>query len=147
MKVLLQSCEYPQFQIAKYHVSADPSLPWPPLDPERIPRTERFSEQQDAFTHPHQSNKSPHEEVKAFRQRQREDLRRRQVSSTPSQDDDDYESESEYVEENEWTNKEGERLKDFGVDEDAELYDDDEVPLAELLRRRRGRLAQDDTLH
>ncbi|KAI9789476.1 MAG: Palmitoyltransferase [Peltula sp. TS41687] len=45
-----------------------------------------------------------------------------------------------------WTNAEGERLGDFGVDEDEELYggaeedddanDDDDVPLSELLRRR-----------
>jgi palmitoyltransferase len=36
-----------------------------------------------------------------------------------------------------WRNKEGERLADFGVDEVAEFYDEDEVPLAELIRRRR----------
>ena len=37
-----------------------------------------------------------------------------------------------------WRNSEGERLKDFGVDEDAEFYDEDDIPLAELLRRRRA---------
>ncbi|EMC95436.1 hypothetical protein BAUCODRAFT_110937 [Baudoinia panamericana UAMH 10762] len=37
-----------------------------------------------------------------------------------------------------WRNKEGERLADFGVDEVADFYDEDDVPLAELLRRRRG---------
>ncbi|KAK4984941.1 Palmitoyltransferase [Elasticomyces elasticus] len=37
-----------------------------------------------------------------------------------------------------WRNSEGERLDDFGVDEDAEFYDEDDVPLAELLRRRRA---------
>jgi palmitoyltransferase len=44
-----------------------------------------------------------------------------------------------------WRNQEGERLADFGVDEEADFYDendvgtanDDEVPLAELMRRRR----------
>ena len=37
-----------------------------------------------------------------------------------------------------WQNKEGERLADFGVDEDAEFYDEDDLPLAELMRRRRA---------
>ena len=36
-----------------------------------------------------------------------------------------------------WRNVEGDRLDDFGVDEDAELYDDDEVPLSELIRRKK----------
>lgn len=36
-----------------------------------------------------------------------------------------------------WTNSEGDRLRDYGVDEDAEDSDDD-VPLGELLRRRRA---------
>ncbi|KAJ0122457.1 palmitoyltransferase pfa4 [Diaporthe amygdali] len=35
-----------------------------------------------------------------------------------------------------WTNSEGDRLRDFGVDEDVE-DDDEDVPLAELLRRRK----------
>lgn len=34
-----------------------------------------------------------------------------------------------------WTNSEGDRLRDYGVDEEAE---DEDVPLGELLRRRRG---------
>lgn len=37
-----------------------------------------------------------------------------------------------------WRNSEGERLADFGVDEDAEFYDEDDLPLAELLRRRKA---------
>ncbi|KAJ4345769.1 Palmitoyltransferase [Didymosphaeria variabile] len=42
-----------------------------------------------------------------------------------------------------WRNSEGERLKDFGVDEDVEFYDeqeDDDVPLGELLARKRAAL-------
>lgn len=34
-----------------------------------------------------------------------------------------------------WRDSEGDRLDDFGVDEDAEFYDEDDTPLAELLRR------------
>jgi palmitoyltransferase len=39
-----------------------------------------------------------------------------------------------------WRNSEGERLQDFGVDEDVEFYDEqeDEIPLAELLARRQA---------
>lgn len=36
-----------------------------------------------------------------------------------------------------WTNSEGDRLRDYGVDEEAE-DDDEDVPLGELLRRRKG---------
>jgi palmitoyltransferase len=35
-----------------------------------------------------------------------------------------------------WKNTEGEGLADFGADEEAEFYDED-VPLAELLERRK----------
>jgi palmitoyltransferase len=39
-----------------------------------------------------------------------------------------------------WRNSEGERLKDFGVDEDVEFYDeqDDDIPLSELMTRRQA---------
>lgn len=38
-----------------------------------------------------------------------------------------------------WRNKEGESLADFGVDEVADFYDEDDVPLAELIRRRQAK--------
>ncbi len=37
-----------------------------------------------------------------------------------------------------WRNADGEKLTDFGVDEVVEFYDEDDVPLSELLRRRNG---------
>lgn len=37
-----------------------------------------------------------------------------------------------------WRNKEGERLADFGLDEDAEFYDEDNLPLSEIMRRRKA---------
>lgn len=46
-------------------------------------------------------------------------------------------SSPEVIEEAPWTNREGDRLKDFGVDEETETYEADDVPLAELLRQRR----------
>jgi palmitoyltransferase len=36
-----------------------------------------------------------------------------------------------------WKNAEGERLQDFGVDEEVEFYDEDDVPLGDLMRRRK----------
>ena len=35
-----------------------------------------------------------------------------------------------------WRDSEGDRLDDFGVDEAIDFYDEDDIPLAELLRRR-----------
>ena len=35
-----------------------------------------------------------------------------------------------------WRSPSGERLRDYGVDEDAEFYDEDNLPIAELIRRR-----------
>jgi palmitoyltransferase len=42
-----------------------------------------------------------------------------------------------------WRNSEGERLKDFGVDEDVEFYDEqeDDVPLSVLIKRRQAAAA------
>lgn len=37
-----------------------------------------------------------------------------------------------------WRNKEGERLNDFGVDEVADFYDEDDAPLADFVRNRNG---------
>lgn len=37
-----------------------------------------------------------------------------------------------------WTNAEGDRLRDYGVDEDADEDEDDDIPLGELLRRRKA---------
>ncbi|TKA40158.1 hypothetical protein B0A54_08946 [Friedmanniomyces endolithicus] len=41
-----------------------------------------------------------------------------------------------------WRNKEGERLADFGVDEVVDFYDEDDVPLAELVKRRKAEKAR-----
>lgn len=46
-----------------------------------------------------------------------------------------------------WRNSEGERLKDFGVDEEFEFYDeqgDDALPLSEVLARKRAALERGD---
>lgn len=99
------------------------------------------------------------EEVEAFNRRRLEDIRRRQGGaelqrrkrfherfSLDDDDDEDNLSDDDYDEDDEsehqisegeeaWKNSEGERLRDFGVDEEAEFYDEDDVPLAKLIQR------------
>lgn len=143
----------------------DEGTEWPPIDPDKLPRPSPKIQDQDdnAFS------RDDEDEVQAFRRRQEEDIKRwenmRQRSLSSSSrlgkspaamaqehdedsgrgvlDDDDYDSD-EYEEgmdgEAGWTNSDGDRLRDYGVDEDAELIldADDDVPLGELLRRRRA---------
>lgn len=59
-------------------------------------------------------------------------------------EDDDHDADTSHPDhvmldggEESWRNKEGERLADFGVDEVAEFYDEDNMPLSELMRRRK----------
>lgn len=98
------------------------------------------------------------EEVEAFNRRRLEDIRRRQGGAelqrrkrfherfSLDDDDEDNLSDDDYDEDDEsehqisegeeaWKNSEGERLRDFGVDEEAEFYDEDDVPLAKLIQR------------
>ncbi|KAJ4330484.1 Palmitoyltransferase [Ascochyta clinopodiicola] len=59
-------------------------------------------------------------------------------ASEEAEDEEKYSNEDEGEEG--WRNAEGERLKDFGVDEDVEFYDEqeDEIPLSELIARRQA---------
>lgn len=134
----------------------DPSRSWPPPDPDRIPRLNRPLDASEAFLH-HQENLSPSEEMQAFKQRQQDDLMRRQPTSGiirrrpfhnrqekdlhaqqngMDTDDDSSTAHSDSGEEG-WRSPEGDRLRDYGVDEEAEFYDQDDIPLSELLRRKR----------
>lgn len=97
--------------------------------------------------------------MEAFKQRQEQDLKRwestglqrrrpfhqrlenseqvKGLDGEETPDEDDYDGESG---EEAWKNSEGERLRDFGVDEEAEFYDnvdEDDVPLSELMRRKK----------
>jgi palmitoyltransferase len=98
--------------------------------------------------------------VEAFRKRQEEDFQRQEHASTIKRRQpfrnrydetaiatNDTSSPSLYVEddgegEESWRDDEGQRLKDFGLDEEAEFYDqetDEDMPLAELLRKKQGK--------
>lgn len=134
----------------------DPGTTWPPPDPDRMPRIQRGQEAMEAFTIQH-SGLTNSEEVEAFKRRQEEDYNRR-FTAGPIQkrkvfhkryasdfsyrsDDDTIESEQSGSGEEGWQDSSGNRLKDYGVDEDVEFYDEDDIPLAELLRRRQEKRA------
>ncbi|KAF2750838.1 zf-DHHC-domain-containing protein [Sporormia fimetaria CBS 119925] len=137
-----------------------PALTWPPPDPDRL---HRYSQPDNDKPTLLEANLSASETLAAFQKRQADDIRRRKpfvqrieeqqrrVASILEEDEDAFgsDAEEEYVankgrDENEgeeaWRNSEGERLRDFGVDEDVEFYDEeDDLPLSELLARRKAR--------
>ena len=129
---------------ARYEVNGfeDESKSWPPLDPDKMPRNWRPSAEEV------REYESRGEEIEAFKRRQQKDYERwggkteNRVKEINDLDDED-EYESEYEEgidgEEGWTNSEGDRLRDYGVDEEAEVMADDDIPLGELLRRRKAK--------
>jgi len=129
----------------------DENTQWPPPDPDRMPRPRNNLDSRQAFVH-NDSHHSPEDEVAAFRRRQQADLKRwetvkksdlRYTDEIPSSDaEDESDSGSEYEEgmdgEIGWTNSDGDRLRDYGVDEEV----DDDIPLSELVRRRKAKASE-----
>ncbi|KAF2730182.1 hypothetical protein EJ04DRAFT_515439 [Polyplosphaeria fusca] len=133
---------------------------WPPPDPDRLTRKmpKGFDRDAEAFTYLDEGL-SNEETVAAFRERQERDAVRRRkpfadrlearvVKEKGGLEEDAYDAydgyeddegeDGEHSGEEGWRNSEGERLRDFGVDEDAEFYDEeDDVPLSELIARKR----------
>jgi palmitoyltransferase len=130
----------------------DPDLEWPPRDPEKEGRIEALK-RSGAFTIMEDSI----EFAEGVRQRLREDLLRRAemrgrlggkggygrgARERESRKDDwrqgAWEASMSEAEEGseEWRNSEGERLADYGVDEELEEEDED-IPLAILMQRRK----------
>lgn len=145
----------------------DPSKPWPPPDPDRLFKVERRPLVGDGFTKSwdiddfrrrQAADMTRYTNVDGEYVIRRRPFHERLEKSTRQQADDaaDYYDHDEYSgDESEeedpaigargddndgeeaWRNKEGERLADFGVDEVADFYDEDDLPLAELIRRRK----------
>ena len=140
------------------------SKTWPPPDPDRIPRLQRQPHPSEAFTYQRRPL-SDYEEIEAFKRRQEEDVRRRSPDvelrrrkpfhnryengprpelevADPDTDADESELDlgsdtgSESGEEG-WRDPGGNRLSDYGVDEALEFYDEDDIPLSELIRRKK----------
>lgn len=138
----------------------DEGTMWPPLDPDKMSR------RREKYSGPipggdgrgFLEEDSREDDLVAFRRRQEEDfVKRRGVykfegaeyrsksnmfADEDEEEEDDDDDEDKYTKgmigKEGWTNSEGERLRDFGVDEDAE--DEDDIPLAELLKRRKARV-------
>lgn len=113
----------------------DEGTPWPPPDPDKMPRSTNIGEPED----PDMETNEDH--MEAFRRRQQADFRRWEKS-------DDGRGSDEYASDGEeegmdgeigWTNTDGDRLRDYGVDEETEDFADDDIPLGELIRRRKAR--------
>jgi len=118
----------------------DVGMLWPPLDPEKLPRAARRIDESGLRDYD-----TPEEEMEAFRRRQQDDFVRRGWGEDGAHDsngdpkrygfEDEELTGHEWNFDENWTNAEGDRLADFGVDEE----DDDDIPLGELLRRRKNK--------
>ena len=132
----------------------DPGTSWPPPDPDRMPRQTNLIRAQEAFTYQH-GDLSPAEEIAAFKARQHKDFARQSTesklnrrrpfheryadhegSTTISPEATWTQNESEIGEEG-WRDYDGNRLEDFGVEASVEFYDMDDLPLSELLKRKK----------
>ncbi|KAJ6084909.1 hypothetical protein N7499_004538 [Penicillium canescens] len=129
----------------------DPGVSWPPPDPDRIPMPINTNLGPNAP----QPYANVQEQIDAFNRRKTEDMKRFTANSglqrrkpfhdryqrdefAPSESDESEPRSGNDSDEGEesWRNAEGERLRDFGVDEEAEFYDEDDIPLGVLLQRR-----------
>ena len=134
----------------------DASSSWPPPDPDRIPKVPLAAVHSSAFVRD-SDLASDQDRRSAFSKRQQQDLKRftemppsmrQRISPVIENDDDRQDKPSKPTTgaatmtngTKGWRDSEGDRLDDFGVDEDADYCDDDddddEIPLAQLLRRR-----------
>jgi palmitoyltransferase len=122
---------------------------WPPPDPDKVGRAWKKTDPIPGGEMKGFDFGTVDEHKEAFRQRQEVDYQRQRrlqregaenrESRIIELDDDEVEDneDDEAILDNEaWTNAEGETLGDFGVDEDE---DEDDIPLGELLRRRKAR--------
>lgn len=115
----------------------DADTVWPPPDPDKMSRREKFVQPTT------REFGTVEEQRAAFRHRQAEDLRKQNNGNESSEDEDDRYEVEEGIDGNiGWTNSDGDRLRDYGVDEETEMTDEDDIPLGELLRRRKARAFQ-----
>ena len=104
--------------------SADDDIVWPPPDPDRMPRTrmklqdvyEADKVQKDIVTTKNGQRTDIVQRRKRFHER---------YTDTSTHDELDAPGELQADGEEAWRNSEGERLADFGLDEEAEFYDDE----------------------
>jgi palmitoyltransferase len=125
---------------------------WPPIDPEKIRRAAHAwpAARRDYAAELQDLDLDAEDRKEAFRKRQQADFsrQRRLVAELEEEEhdsrsenslddiDDDYAFVGQSAAQTKWVNSDGERLEDYGVEE-AEENLDEQVPLAELLHRRR----------
>ncbi|KAK0751457.1 hypothetical protein B0T18DRAFT_402532 [Schizothecium vesticola] len=132
---------------------------WPPPDPEKLRRAQagwpaaaKAKEEggEDEMAYYRGVQQTAEETKAAFRRRQEADFQRRGGLLAELE-----ETEELFEGSPVWTNSEGDRLWDYGVDEEVERHDapvgggdededEDDVPIAELIRRRRAHARQED---
>lgn len=95
-------------------------------DGEYVVRRRPFHERLEALSKPQRDAYDDNDNVIVIDDD--DEVEREEAQSSQKRDDDGGEEA--------WRNKEGERLADFGVDEVAEFFDEDDLPLSELMRRR-----------
>lgn len=127
---------------------------WPPPDPEKIRRAARAwpaaRRDYEAELRELDVDVTPDQRKMAFKERQDADnKRRRRLIAELEEDENDAYADDDDADDISfdggpgWTNSDGERLRDYGVDEDTEMTLDDDVPLAELVRRRKTQRGPD----
>ncbi|TEA13738.1 Palmitoyltransferase PFA4 [Colletotrichum sidae] len=131
---------------------------WPPPDPDKMRRSRWPGANAGTAADVMPRYASREEELQAFKKRQAADRKRWEGTTSRLMaeleeyevvtDDDEEESDDDGCEQGAdgepgWTNADGERLQDYGVDEDEDMTDDEDVPLAELILRRRKVLQKD----
>ncbi|KAL9579344.1 MAG: hypothetical protein Q9203_006737 [Teloschistes exilis] len=126
----------------------DAGSSWPPPDPERMPRRRYKIADRSPFTYRADASEL---DVQGFRERQNQDALR----FTNSRDNpihrtsflrgggDSLQQDTDNVQDNAGTwrsscDSTGEQLQDFGVEEDIEWKEEDDIPLGELLRYRKS---------
>lgn len=117
-------------------MAADPSLSWPPPDPDKMPFTNKSRVAHHTEVTP---DFSQDDVFSAFRQRQAQDIARRRHAyrASPKERDSDSGTADDDQNGSHWADTEGHRLNDFGVDVAADYDCEDEVPLSQLLEGRK----------
>ncbi|KAL9578682.1 MAG: hypothetical protein Q9212_005566 [Teloschistes hypoglaucus] len=137
----------------EFPYDVDPGSSWPPPDPERMLRRRYKIADMNPFTYGADASGL---DVQGFRERQNQDALRfangrdnpigptsflRGGENSPQQDTDDEQDNVGTAPT--WRDSAGEQLQDFGVEEDAEWIEEDNIPLGELLRYRKSAQIQE----
>ncbi|PYH85174.1 zf-DHHC-domain-containing protein [Aspergillus uvarum CBS 121591] len=115
----------------------DPNTTWPPPDPDRIPWTAPAATAPATGILAASSGRGTPQKIlrrKRFHQRftKEESPSDSDASNSGSEPEDAVSDDGEEG----WRNADGDRLRDFGVEEEVEFYDEEDIPLAVLMAQR-----------